>query len=236
MSIMDMFKGQPQQQQQPQGQQQQAPQPAPGNIPQQQAPTDGIIPNQQQQQEQNDDPLANYADLWNTDSQQGQQDAPVFSALDPLKVKDVVAKASFTSGITQEHLEAISQGGEPAMQAFTQALNSVARQVMMQSTVASSKMVEQAINSSMDATNAKFPELMRQHTTASANPLFSNPAVKPVFEAVQKQLSSKYPDASAQQLATMAQDFITAMGQSFNPAAPAQEFPEEQDFSNFLSM
>lgn len=229
MSIMDMFKttpAAPQQQQQPQ----------PGNLPPSEpAPTDGQIPaTPVASNEELGDPLAQYKDLWETTNNGQEPDNNGFVPIDAAKLQQVVGKASFTNGITAQQMAAINEGGDGAMAAFTQALDSVARQVMTQSTLTANKMAEQAVARAMESTQKNLPNMLKKHTTLTSNPLFSNPAVKPVIEAVQAQLTAKHPNATAAELSEMAQNFVIAMGESFSPKPVAPGAPLEQDFSHFL--
>jgi hypothetical protein len=151
-----------------------------------------------------------------------------------------MAKANFSNTVSPEHLAAISQGGEGAQVAFTEAMNAVARQVMTHSTMASNKMLEQAVEKLQAAQAASLPELMRKHTTTNtltaANPLYSNAAIRPVLEAVQSQLAVKNPTASAAELATMAQNFVKVMSESLNPTVVSTPNSlEAQDWDKFMN-
>ena len=85
---------------------------------------------------------------------------------------------------------------------------------------------------------AKIHGVVKEQSVNSAlhteNPLYSNPAVAPVMEAVKSQLQLKNPKATAEELTGMAQAFVKAMSESFNPA-PATPSPldSETDWSNF---
>lgn len=169
-----------------------------------------------------DSPLAQFEKFWDTvPNEEGNSATPV--QLDQAKLQEVISKADFTGGITPEDLAAVTAGGEGAAAAFTKALNTVAQQVILQSTMASNKMQEQSINAAITKQAASIPELIRaqsaSNTLQAANPLFSNPAVKPIIEAMQVQLLAKNPNATPAEVTTMAQDFVSALGESFAPKA-----------------
>ena len=241
MGALDFIFGGNQQQQQPAQQQQQQQQPA--QQPQQPAqPPQGNIPSQpttvpdtnnptvpagmDNPPQQEESPLAAFADLWNNDNtnQQSQTPDDVYARLKPEDVQKVIAKADFSSVITPEQLAAIGNGGEAAQQAFAQAINSVAQRVMLQSTLVNNNLSMQAMQKAITQAESRIPDAMRKYSSAdysrTANPLLSNPAVKPVADAVQAQLLAKNPNATNAEITQMTQDFIAAMGAQF---APKQE-------------
>lgn len=205
----------------------------PGNLPAQQpADPTNVTPS---------DPLAEFKDLWEPVKQDENGTPQESPKLDPQKLQDVINKADFSSVISQENLAKIQQGGEEATRAFADSMNQVAQQVMYQSTLAANKLVETAVERAMAEQAAKLPNLIKSENLSTnlyqANPLFSNPAVKPVIEAVKSQLQTKNPDATPAQLTEMAQSFVTAMAESFMPK-PTSNTPadDSQDWEKFLSM
>lgn len=164
-------------------------------------------------------PLDQFSTLWETDPNK-EGDVPP-AQLDPAKVQEAMQKADFSNLITQENLAAITAGGEGAAKAFIESLNAVARQSLTQSTLITNKMIEQAVAKAQAEQQAKLPELLKKQnlseTLSDSNPIFKNPAVKPVIEALQTQLAVKYPNASTKELADMANKYVIAMGESFVP-------------------
>ena len=142
-------------------------------------------------------PLAEYKDMWDTIPNQ-EADAPMTQKLDPVKLQQAIAKSDFSTVITPENLAAIAAGGDEATKAFASSMNQVSQQVMNQSVLASNKMIEQAIERVNTTWEAKLPALLKKQnlneSVASADPIFSNPAVKPIMEATQLQLAAKYPN------------------------------------------
>jgi len=225
---------------------QQGGQPAPpGNIP---APANGAPPEQgvvppeggTQAGETNvpDSPLAPFEKLW--EPVPNDPNAPEVTANQELKAEDVqkvMQNANFTPQISAEQQAAITAGGEGAQEAFNAAMNSVAQQVMVQATLVGNKLAEKQVEAAIEQKLSDIPQLLRDQGSAehlkTANPLFDNPAVKPVVEATRQQLLQKFPNATHQEITTMTQDFILAMGESF---APKPETPAgEQDWTKFLS-
>lgn len=188
-------------------------------------------------------PLDPFQDLWETPKIDPNKPKPevIDLSLDPVKLKEIVSKANFAQNITPENIAAIQAGGDGAMAAFQETLNTVAQQTMLQSTLVANKLVEQAVAKMTLEQEAKIPELVRQSATNSslveANPLYSDPAVKPMVEMAQSQLAIKFPDATPAELTKMSKDFILAMGKAFNPEAAPNDpkIPEGENWEVFLA-
>ncbi len=164
----------------------------------------------------------------------------MFEQLDPAKVQEAMNKADFSGVLTQENLSAIAEGGEGAMNAFRESMNALARQVMSQSTLVANKMIETQVTKALESHQSQLPGLLKKQTLkdnlGSANPLFKNPAIKPVAEAVQMQLAAKYPDASVAEVNEMVSNFLTTMSGAFNPNQQSSDTAdlESTDWSKFL--
>lgn len=234
MSIFDLFSsGKPENQPAPAA----TPNPQtpanPGNLPEgsgsgnpgsKTADANGVVPpnaldGDKSGENNSNSPLDQFKDLWEPIKNEEGKSAP--PALDPKKLQETIGKVDFSKVIPAENLQKITAGGEDAVAAFAQSMNAVAQQVMLQSTLASNKLIENAVSAAIDQQTKNLPKLVKDQNLSeslnSANPLFSNPAVKPIIEAVKSQLSAKYPNASTAELTTMAQNYVTVMGESFAP-------------------
>lgn len=202
---------------------------SPGTAP------NGMVPNNVVTEKS---PLDPYATLWDTDPNIKKPGEYVPQQLDAGKLQEVVSKVDMTKVITPAQMAAINAGGEGATAALMASLNAVAQQTLLQSTVVANKMIESAVAQAITATTAKIPALMKELNLSNSliekNPIFSNPAVKPVIEAVKSQLSTKFPNATTQELTSMAQDFVKAMGESFSPKPAPVSNPNEFDWSSYL--
>ena len=118
----------------------------------------------------------------------------------------------------------MAAGGEGAQAAFTAALESVAKNVMVQATMVGNKLAQKAVTDAVAATEAKIPELLRQQSSAdhlrTANPLAINPAVKPFVDAARDQFLVQHPNATKSQITDHVNSYLSAMGEAFNPQAP----------------
>lgn len=171
-------------------------------------------------------PLDQFKDMWETDP---NVKAPVEfkpESLDPTKLQEVMGKVDLTKVITQENLSLIEAGGEGATKALIESMNAVSQQTMMQSTLVANKMIEDSVTKAIESVTAKIPALLKEQNLSNSlkeqNPIYSNPAVKPVIDAVKSQLSVKFPDATTSDLTSMAQDFVKAMSTSLAPVIPVK--------------
>lgn len=239
MSILDIFRSTP------------APTPAPaqqvppnqGNIPAN--PTiatnpDGTPVVAALPEVKDESPLAPFNNLW--------EDTPVdpkaptgpnaYVPPTPEDIQTAVAKADFSSKFTPEQLAAVTAGGEGATEALVQLLNTVGQQSLAQSTMVNSKLNAQAMQAAIASEVAKMPELVRAQNAQAhlkdTNPLFDNPAIKPVIAATQQQLQAKFPHATPAELTKMTQDYITAMGETFAPKPAVAAGIEADDWSDYL--
>jgi hypothetical protein len=167
-------------------------------------------------------PMAEFAKLWDTPTIDPNAAAPTEPvALTAEAVQKVVANANFAGGVTSEVMATIAAGGEEAQKAMMLMLNQATQQAVTQSIMASSKLNEKAIADALAKQEATLPDLLRDQAANShlndLNPLFSNPAIKPVIDATRQQLLQKFPGDTPAQTAEKLQNFIVAMGAQFAP-------------------
>jgi len=229
------------------------PQPAPaqpGNLPAEGAVTtstpaaapNGVLPNPEvtSQEPKDNSPLAAFKDLWEdvpTDPNAPPSDTgPV-----PLKQEDVAAavnKIDFSKSITPEIMTAITEGGEGAMAALVGVINSVGRDSLTQATLVSNQLAQKAIDRALEQQSAQLPNLVRDATVSAhlkdTNPIFDNPAIKPVIEATRQQLLLKNPTATPAEITKMTNSYILAMGDAFAPKIEPVKVAGEQDWSTYL--
>ena len=186
-----------------------------------------------------DTPLAQYQDLWKNEPNAADDPgaaAPNFE-LTQEAVQGIVSKTDFSKVVSPEHMAAMAAGGDGAQAAFAAALNQVAQHTMVQATLVNNKLAQKQIEAAIQAQLTKLPNSMRQQSSAdhlnSTNPLFSNPAVKPVIEATHAQLLQKFPNATNAEITKMTHDYVLALGSSFAPAPVVTTEPGDMDWSNF---
>lgn len=187
-------------------------------------------------------PLDAFTKLWETDAKSGDDaEQSLFAGFEPQKVFEAASKSNFASAITPEMQAAILAGGEGAQKALTQAINAATQAAFAQSTIMSTKLIEQAINKTNAKNLAELPNLVKRHAAADSlqteNPALSNPAAAPIINALQAQLAVKHPDATASQLKAMATDYLGNFAELVKPTKPAEDktVDTSTDWSKFLT-
>lgn len=224
MNILDWFQGKPQEQQQPA-------QPAQQDPAAQQAQADAAtgtpaaFSGNAQQQPPSDAPLASFSDLWKIDpATAAKPDGPLFQ-LDPVKLQEQIKGMEFAPNITPEHLQKIMQGDAGTLQ---QVLNVSAQNNFAKMMEVVQKMVTHGADTTrlrVESTMADKFKNFQVGETLSSNPLFNNPAIKPMVDSLTQQFQLKYPQSSAAQVSKMAEDFISQLGSA---VAPNQSKPAQQ--------
>lgn len=149
--------------------------------------------------------------------------------LDPAAMQEHISKIDFASAVTKDQLAAITEGGEGAMAAFVQAMNGVAQKTFQTSTIAAGKMVEQAMSQASQAMDKKIDGQVKQNQVSTklleTNSALSHPAAAPIIGMIKAQLIAKYPSASADDIAKLANQYASEFA---NVAAGKKETPESQ--------
>lgn len=184
--------------------------------------------------EENVSPLDAYKDLWNNEATGEGGEATSTDPLsnpsalfniDPASIQEAVGRINFAESVKPEHMQAITEGGEGAQQAFMESMNAVARQVFSQSMVGSAKLVEQALSRAGQSIDSRIDGRLRtsqvSENVSEANPAFNHPAAKPMVQALQQQLAAKHPTASPKEISDMAKSY-------FNDFASSITAPEKQ--------
>jgi len=182
-------------------------------------------------------PLDQYSTLWDTDPTKKAEEG--YKQLTSEQVTSAMSKADFAQNLDPAWLEAISAGGEGATAALPQILNAMARQVMTQSTLVNSKVTQQQVDAAVAKQQGAIPALLRQQQATdhlkSTNPLFDNPAIKPVMEAARDQLLLKHPNATTAEITEMTHNFVTTLGESFAPVKEVTKAPDDIDWDAYIS-
>ena len=189
-------------------------------------------------------PLDQFNDLWKPSENNGEPQ-PLIN-VDPKALADAAKKTDFTKMISPEQLSAIGQGGEAAVQAFAQAMNSVAQGVYAQSAFATTKIVQQAVNKAREQFQAELPAHVKKLNVSEnlrgENPAFAHPAASPILGALEIQLTQKHPNASAGEITQMAKQYLETFAGAINAPKAAAEAEatrkaansKETDWNSFL--
>lgn len=241
MSVFDLFrKNAPADQ----NQQQSQPQP-PQNQHVQGNPT---IPNNTNTPEQiptptNPDPKspnAEFQDLWKMEPTQPNQ-APNFR-IDPAQLSQVTGNMDFSKSVSRDDLAKIVNGGEEAVGALVNVLNSVGREIFSTNAQFSSHMTEAGYTSAQQAIDRGLPNLVKkqfsQNELFQSNPKLREPALQPLVMAIQDQIGKKYPNASPAEVNSMVDryfsDHVSKAFTKEEPESPQSRAQGNFDFSSFL--
>lgn len=152
--------------------------------------------------------------------------------LTPEKMLEAAGKIDFKRVLDQESLRKIAAGGEEAVAAMAELLNKTAQTVYGQSTVVAQKLIETQVQKARDEFTSQLPGLVKKQTMQDAllteNPAFKKPSVAPVVAAIQNQLATKYPNATASELNAMAKDYLKNAAEDFNPTPKKQPTAAER--------
>ena len=183
--------------------------------------------------------MDSFKDLWqNTDTP--KTDDSLFS-VDPKALQSTVGKMNFLGSIPPKVQEALKTGGEEAVKANLYLMNQVAQQSFAQSAQATAKIVEAALAKQAEAFESKVSQVVKKQGMSenlrSSNPVFAHPAAEPILQGIQSQLLSKYPNASQQELAQMAQNYLSTFASEITGANKPKEKSSktDTDFSDFFS-
>lgn len=191
-------------------------------------------------------PLSKFEKLWEatpTDPN-APKPPPGIGDVDPGKIMEAAGKVDFAQILSREDLQKVAAGGEEAVAALTTLLNKTAQTVYGQSAFAASKIVEKALAEAEDKFSQKIPTLLQQRNAQELllqqNKQLSHPAVAPIVEMMREQLVQKYPNATAAQIAEMAQEMMKGAATVFSPA-PAEDpskksgKPKEEDWDAYIN-
>lgn len=224
-----------------------APTPAtvdPGGIPATVDPTAtpaaGINPANPADVQVPNSPMAEFANLWDTPTIDPNATTPEKPpVLTAEAVQKVVANANFAGSITPELMTTIAAGGEEAKTAMMAIVNSATQQAVTQAIMAGSKLNEQAIAAAITEAKAGVPELLRAQQAAAhlkdLNPLFANPAMAPVADAVRSQLLQKFPSDTPAQTSEKVNSFMTSMAEQFTPKEVISSSTQDVDWEAFMT-
>lgn len=224
-------------------------------------PQNGKQQGQQQQSQDDGDgnksPLGEFKDLWEdtppADGEQAQPDWNDHSSIvpklkiDPQRLVASARKIDFRKAMDPAKVTAALKGDQ---EAFYEVMNSVQQASFANTAMTMSRMAETMMTQLAEKLySGALPHHFRKHavnqTIDSENPIFQDPAVAPMLEMAKQRFQVKYPKASPQEIAKMAQkyvkDFATAItGNAGDPNAGSSSGKktgansEETDWLDFV--
>lgn len=232
MSIMDFFRSQP-------DSQPAQPSQAPAQNQNPSALGDSSVQNNQIAGEQNKpvDPLAAYGKLF--EESKDDPEVPPSFKLDSELVGKTAASMNFLQGIPQEVVQAAQSGDANAIM---QMINISAQKAYQAALSHSSHLTDKFVDSrsKFDMERSLAPRVkseLTQQALASA-PNYSNPVVREKLNEEARRFQKAYPDASPQEIAQMAQQYIMDLANALNPTskeASNKEAEGEMDWTKYLT-
>ncbi len=185
-------------------------------------------------------PLDAYSKLWDTPKvEEGEKPPAKPQELKAEDIQKIMANTDFSKVVSPEMAAKIAAGGEEAQQAVMQALDVVARNVMVQSTLINKKLTDKAVAEAIKAQLADLPKMLRDASATdhliTNHPLLNDPAIKPVAEATKAKLLEHYPDATNEKIAQMTVAYLQAIGKSLTPAVVPDTEDLGEDWSKFAA-
>jgi hypothetical protein len=170
-----------------------------------------------------------FSKLWETTSSSDDMNAPIFEGMDPGKLQEAAGKVNFAQVIGRDTLGKIAAGGEDAATAFMESMNKVAQTVYAQNALVTTQIVEKALAQQQARFAQTLPNMLKRHAVSdglrSENPLLSRPEVAPIVGALETQLTSQYPNATATEIKQMAKEYLTQFAKAVAPNSRSDELP-----------
>lgn len=178
-------------------------------------------------------PMDGFTKLWENDPTKTSAPAPLFD-IDPAKLNEAVKTADFTKLLPPD-LMAKALAGDAA--ALSAAMNGVAQQVFSHQTMATTKLIEQALDRRDADLRSQVPDMIKKATVSNNmadHPLYQHEATRPLLSALEAQLAQKFPQATASQITEQARTYLSEFARL---AAGKQEAtakdPNEPDWESF---
>lgn len=163
---------------------------------------------------------------------------PLLQPLDPAQFKQQVSQANFAAAIPQEMLQKAMSGD---VQAFSDAINTAAREAFSAAAQLSHGLAEQGARTAAQRVDAGLDGRIKQYQIKSqntSNEALAHPAVAPMLNAAKMMIAQSNPQLSPEQIQSQAESYFTQMADVL--VAPKQQAlakskaPTETDFSSYL--
>lgn len=196
-------------------------------------------------------PMDKFKDIWQpaTDADgkpKASSKKSVMPKIDPAKIMEFASKQDFKKFVKPETLAAISKGGDEGMAAFAQAMQDIGSSTFASATTASAHMMQAALERQAadfeERSEERFKKFSLKENLGNKNPVLKHPAAQPIVEALQSVLSNKFPQASAQELQSTAEEFLTTFASSISGSGKKEGEEDtggkggrkQEDWSTFL--
>lgn len=163
--------------------------------------------------------LDDYADLFtpkaDPNAKEGAAPTDPFASLTRENLAKAATNLDFSASIPQELMQKAMGGDE---QAFKQAMNAVVQASFVEAMSGANVLSEKRINHMLETKlQALISDRLQDHdfnSTVNQNPLLSNPATKPIRDALTKEIRANNPGISAKELNTTLTGYLQAFASS----------------------
>lgn len=201
---------------------------------QQQQQGQATDPNNQQQQ-QPADPLQQFQDVWKrptTANNAGGIDPNNIVGIQPADIEQRLNSAQFAPQITPDVMQAIQNGDVQQLQGI---LDSTARTTASRVMNAMIGIINKALPEYGTHLSGQFNNTITDQLTrtnmVSNNPVFANPAIKPLADVLTTQFRLANPQATPAQIEQQVTQFFQATGQAFGSQQAQQAQPQGNQYT-----
>lgn len=187
-------------------------------------------------QNQPANPLDSFAKMF--DNPTTEADKPPVFQIDKEVMDKVVSSQDFMQGIDPELMQKAT-GGD--VQSLMQLIQHTSRNAYRAAIEHGGVLTDKFVGSYNQYSNKQLPGMMRDHFTeqslAANTPNFKHPVVKKQLTETAKRLQRLHPDASPQEIAKMAQDYLTELVTAITPEDPNKQQSDnkgEVDWDKFF--
>jgi hypothetical protein len=182
-----------------------------------------------------ENPLDAYKKMFDNAASNTELTAPNF-AIDPKVLGDVSSKMDFTQGVNPETLQKATTGD---VNALMELIKKVGQNAYRASIEHNTALTDSHLKTRGDFESKKLSEGVNKKLTESAlssAPNYNHPVVKAELNRIASQFAGANPDASPQEVAKAAQQYLTDLYGALNPNAgkKQEEQTEGMDWSKYL--
>ena len=184
----------------------------------------------------NQNPLDIYKTMFDNAANNSEIQAPTFK-IDPKVLGDVSSKMDFTRGINQEVLAKATSGDVSALMDI---IKTVGQNAYKASLEHSTSLTDTFLTQRGEFEGKQVAKGVKSQLTSnelSSAPNYSHPVVKAELNRVASQMSAANPDASPQEIAKAAQQYINDLNDALNPKTKTDSTGKNQedfDWSKYL--
>lgn len=169
-----------------------------------------------------------YAEVWGQEPAASPGSRPLFNT-DPAKFGEAVNGMDFTKNVPKELMEKVLAGDAQALMSL---VNRVGQNAFSTATMSSKEMIEHANRASggnvQNLVNEAVRAALAQQNINSRNPAFSDPLVAPLLGELSSRIRAKFPEASAEELSTKADEMLMMIAKKLVSGSPEERQRQKQ--------